>query len=162
MCSNLSCQATFYFILETTRRRVLHLTLVVCTGLLSVGSELVQGYLPNGRIFDPLDIVANVAGSGLALGLCAWYHKRMLERRRKNKHYGLAPGDDDVDVELGEGVGSHDFPHGQETGIVSAAVAPATTDVTDELDHWDENAEDWEEDATEAADNEGDVKKNET
>ena len=71
-------------------------------------------------MFDPLDIVANMVGSLLALGICSWYHKRMLDRRRKRKGYGAVP-QEGVDLELGEGGGS-----GQEIGIVE-----------DEGDAWD-------------------------
>ena len=74
----------------------------------------------------------------------------MLERKRKNKHYDIVPGeepaeDEERDVELGT-------VREQETGSVpidangSAAQADAgaaKTDVTQELDNWDENAEDW-------------------
>jgi hypothetical protein len=83
------------------------------------------------REFDPYDIVANVCGSGLALALCNWYHKRMIERKRAARGYNAVAGDDELDVELGEGVS------GQETGVVRSTV-------DDELDRWDENAEDWE------------------
>lgn len=83
------------------------------------------------REFDPYDIVANVLGSGLAIALCNWYHKRMIERKRAARGYNAVAGDDELDVELGEGVG------GQETGVVRSTV-------DDELDRWDENAEDWE------------------
>jgi len=83
----------------------------------------------------------------------------MLERRRKNKNYDIVPGDEgDVDLELGEGVGGAE---GQETGVVETdAGAGAETgtavgkkSVTEELDNWDENADDeWEEaDGNEAA-----------
>ncbi|KAK5125270.1 hypothetical protein LTR85_000946 [Meristemomyces frigidus] len=147
---------TFYWAIETSRKRMLHLTLLVCTAGLSIGSEIVQAVLPNGRDFDPFDILANVVGSTLALLLSNWYHKRMLERRRKNKHYDIVPGeepgeDEERDVELGEGVG-----HGigeQETGSVPVdeqadAGAQAKPTVTEELDTWDENAEDWDEEPT--------------
>jgi hypothetical protein len=79
-----------------------------------------------------MDIVANVAGSGLAIAACNWYHKRMLERKRAARGYGAVAGDDldEHDVELGEGIG------GQESGVVRPTVE-------DELDNWDENAEDW-------------------
>ena len=103
-----------------------------------------QALLPNGREFDPYDILANVLGSGLALLLSSWYHKRMLERRRANKHYDIVPGEElGEDVELGEGIGA------QETGVISAASSnePHTKTVTEELDNWDENAEDWDENA---------------
>lgn len=82
------------------------------------------------REFDYYDILANVLGSAAALALCNWYHKRMLERKRAARGYGAVPGDDDLDVELGE------TTDGQESGIVRPTVE-------EELDRWDENAEDW-------------------
>ncbi|KAF3004882.1 hypothetical protein E8E13_006102 [Curvularia kusanoi] len=121
----------FYWILETSRRKVVQLTLLVCTLGLGVASEVVQGLLPIQREFDPYDIAANVCGSGLALALCNWYHKRMIERKRAARGYNAVAGDDELDVELGEGVG------GQESGVVRSTM-------DDELDRWDENAEDWE------------------
>ncbi|KEQ64120.1 uncharacterized protein M437DRAFT_27148, partial [Aureobasidium melanogenum CBS 110374] len=117
----------FYWIIETNRRRVIHFTLVACTVALSIGSEI------NGRDFDPYDILANVVGSLLALLACSWYHKRMLERRRAARNYTVVPGEDQ-DIELGESTA------GQETGVMSSSEPP---NVTEELDNWDENAEDW-------------------
>lgn len=64
----------------------------------------------------------------------------MLERKRQSKNYSIVPGDDieDHDVELGEQIGSGE----QESGVVS--VDQPT--VTEELDNWDENAEEWDDD----------------
>ncbi|TKA58684.1 hypothetical protein B0A49_10838 [Cryomyces minteri] len=147
----------FYWILETNRRRNLQLTVLVCTALLGVGSEVVQGLLPNGRNFDPYDILANVLGSGAAIGACSWYHKRMLERKRQAK-YDFVPGDDNErDVELGEGLGASGS---QESGVamgggaVGEGVGVQPT-VEQELDNWDENAEDWDEDEPASAEGEG-------
>ncbi|ORY58831.1 uncharacterized protein BCR38DRAFT_309702, partial [Pseudomassariella vexata] len=129
----------FYWIVDTNRRRTLNLSLVVCTLVLGVGSEFLQGFLPNGREFDLYDIVANVVGSLGGLGLCSWYHKRMLERKRGRK-YDAVPGEDEEDLELGEGSG------GQEEGIMSAAGNERSTTLEQELDNWDENAVDaWDE-----------------
>ena len=80
----------------------------------------------------------------------------MLERKRKNKHYDIVPGDEPADdeeaaerdVELGN-------VSGQETGIVpveangqaEAGAVSKATDVTEELDNWDENEEDWDDGA---------------
>lgn len=94
----------------------------------------------------------------------------MLERRRRNKHYDVVPGDElpegedgERDLELGEGVGVSQ----QETGRIESdaqAGEGAKRTVTEELDNWDENMEDeWDEtdaDATgegagKAADGEG-------
>ena len=62
-----------------------------------------QSVLPNGRVFDPVDIGANLLGSLAALGLCNLYHKRMLDRRRRKKGYGAVPQDGEgEDIELGE------------------------------------------------------------
>lgn len=56
----------------------------------------------------------------------------MLERKRAARGYGPVAGDDhDLDVELAEGVG------GQESGVTRPTVE-------EELERWDENAEDWE------------------
>ncbi|KAL7810073.1 hypothetical protein V8C44DRAFT_333299 [Trichoderma aethiopicum] len=126
----------FYWVVDTNRRRTLHMTLVVCTLVLGIGSEFVQSFLPNDRDFDLYDIVANIIGSLLGLGLCAWYHKRMLERKRQRKHYDAVPGDDAEDVELGQG---------QESGITDGPARGRTLE--EEVDNWDENAEDnWDDD----------------
>ena len=137
----------FYWIFDTTRRRTLHLTFVVCTLVLGVGSEFLQAFLPNDRSFDLFDIVANDVGSVVAIALCAWYHNRMLERKRLAKNYHTVPGDADLDLELGEGVGP------QESGTTSEG--PGRT-VEEELDNWDENAEDaWDEEEHAAGTDEG-------
>ncbi|OBT75739.1 hypothetical protein VF21_05959 [Pseudogymnoascus sp. 05NY08] len=134
----------FYWILDTSRRRTLNLTISICTALLGIGSEFLQALLPNGRVFDAYDILANVLGSLLAVGLSTWYHKRMVERKRLRKNYSAVPGEDgdgDMDLELGEGSGA------QESGVVPGHTAPAAVSLEEEVDGWDENAEDtWEED----------------
>ncbi|KAI1210208.1 uncharacterized protein F4807DRAFT_73090 [Annulohypoxylon truncatum] len=126
----------FYWIIDTNRRRTLNLTAVVCTICLGVGSEFLQGFLPNGREFDPYDIVANVVGSVLALGLCSWYHLRMLERKRLRRQYNAVPGEDVEDLELGEGVGL------QEEGVIPAGGTERAATLEEEVDNWDENAVD--------------------
>ena len=126
----------FYWIVDTNRRRTLHMTLVVCTLILGVGSEFVQSFLPNDRDFDLYVIVANVLGSLAGLGLSTWYHQRMLDRRRQRKAYNAVPGDDQGDVELGEG---------HETGIMDSSSRSRTLE--EEVDNWDENAVDqWDDD----------------
>ncbi|KAF7560078.1 hypothetical protein G7046_g4059 [Stylonectria norvegica] len=121
----------FYWIVDTNRRRTLNMTLVVCTLVLGVGSEFVQSFLPNDRDFDLYDIVANVVGSLAGLGLCSLYHKRMLERRRQHKQYNAVPGEEQDDVELGEG---------HEAGITdSLDNARASRTLEEEVDNWDEN-----------------------
>jgi VanZ family protein len=135
--------ACFYFILDTTRRRVLHLTLIVCTLVLGVGSEIAQGLLPNDREFDPWDVLANVVGSLAAIGMANAYSRRAAERRRRAKFAALL-GEGTEDLELGEGPGlgaSGGESAGQETGVVHRSVE-------EELDSWDENIPDegWDED----------------
>jgi VanZ family protein len=126
----------FYWIVDTTRRRTLHMTLVVCTGVLGVGSEFVQSFLPNDRDFDIFDIAANIIGSLAGVALCSWYHQRMLDRRRQRKAYNAVPGEDVEDVELGEG---------HETGIMEGGSQSRTLE--EEVDNWDENAIDqWDDD----------------
>ena len=109
----------FYWILDTTRRRVLNFTLVVVTFGLGLGSEALQGLLPNGEQVDPLNLAANVLASLSALGLCTLYHKRMLDRRRRAKGYSTVPQDGEgEDLELG----------GQETGVTGEDVRDSSTD----------------------------------
>ena len=140
----------FYWILDTNRRRTLNLTLIICTAGLGIGSEFLQYLIPNnGREFDLLDIVANLVGSLAGLGLCSWYHKRMLERKRTRKQYTAVPGEEgaEEDLELGEGVGS-----GHEEGVAEADGEAGTgggrrMTLEQEVDNWDENAVDaWDED----------------
>ncbi|KAL8973954.1 MAG: hypothetical protein Q9197_001803 [Variospora fuerteventurae] len=94
----------FYWILDTTRRRLLNLTLLFITVALGLGSEALQFILPNGRYPDPINIAANILGSLIALALCSIYHRRMLDRRRQRKGYGAVRQDGDgegQDMELG-------------------------------------------------------------
>lgn len=143
----------FYWVVDTNRRRTLNLALVVCTGVLGAGSEFLQELLPNERRFDAYDLIANVVGSLAGLGLCSWYHRRMLERKRLRKGYGAVStgegeeGEDDV--ELGEGVGGgvggeHESGIAEASGAVGGA---GSMTLEEEVDNWDENAVDaWEED----------------
>ena len=119
-----------------------------------------QGYLipGNGREFDPADIAANLVGSLAALALCAWYHRRMLERRRVARaRYNVVPGEDEEDLELGESLGLSSGgggsgggdDDGQEEGVIARTHPPAGTTartLEHEVDQWDENALDsWDE-----------------
>ncbi|KAI9771503.1 MAG: hypothetical protein M1840_002123 [Geoglossum simile] len=133
----------FYWVLDTSRRRATNFTLAVCTAILGFGSEILQGILPNGRTFDPYDILCNILGSLSALALCTWYHKRMLERKRLARHYHMVAGSDEeepADLELGEHLGS------------SSQHPPPVATVEAELDNWDEHPGNaWDEDADEHA-----------
>ena len=66
-------------------------------------------------------VLSRGLASAAALGLCTWYHIRMLERKRLAKQYQAVPGED---LELGEGVGP------QEEGVASNLEA--------QVDGWDE------------------------
>lgn len=67
----------------------------------------------------------------------------MLERKRKAKGYGAVPGEEDV--ELGESSGE------QETGVTGNR--PQTLE--EEVDNWDENAQDWDEEDGNEGEGEG-------
>ncbi|KAI1822476.1 hypothetical protein F4861DRAFT_388787 [Xylaria intraflava] len=132
----------FYWVIDTSRRRTLNLTIVVCTLTLGIGSEFLQGFLPNGRNFDLNDIIANLVGSLIGLALCSWYHQRMLERKRQRR-YSVVPDNEPDDIELGEGV------RDQEEGVTEVDTEQGRqTTLEEEVDNWDENAVDkWDEDA---------------
>jgi hypothetical protein len=112
--------------------------------VLGIGSEILQALLPNGRSFDPYDVLANIIGSLGAIGLCTWYHKRMLDRRRKARFGALLDGAGD-DVELGVNGAEHrEGLNPQESGVT------ATRSLEQEVDNWDENAVDnWDEEGDE-------------
>jgi hypothetical protein len=112
--------------------------------VLGIGSEILQALLPNGRSFDPFDVLANIIGSLGAIGLCTWYHKRMLDRRRKARFGALLDGAGD-DVELGvNGAERGEGLNPQEDGVT------ATRSLEQEVDNWDENAVDnWDEEGDE-------------
>lgn len=132
----------FYWILDTSRRRAIQISLLVCTLCLGVGSEIAQGLLPNDRIFDPFDVVANIVGSAGAISLCGWYHRRMLERRRQARFGPLSdeldgePREDDIELGLRSSESDHlNVATGpQESGVVM--------NLEREVDNWDENAVD--------------------
>lgn len=108
------------------------MTLVVCTLGLGIGSEVVQGFVPNGRDFDIFDIVANVVGSVGAVGLCNWYHRRMMERRRQSRYGMMEEGTEDVELGVvGNSRRDSETMDPQESGVMS---------LEQEVDNWDENA----------------------
>jgi len=66
----------------------------------------------------------------------------MLERRRKNKHYDIVPGEEDL--ELGEQETGRIGGDGEEDAVggASGGEAAGKRTVSEELDQWDENADD--------------------
>jgi len=81
----------FYWILDTSRRRLLTYTLSFLFSV-SLFSEVLQAIIPNGRTFDILDVLANVAGGLLGVLVCILYHKRMLSRREGRNYNILQDG----------------------------------------------------------------------
>ncbi|KAK4032274.1 hypothetical protein C8A01DRAFT_41291 [Parachaetomium inaequale] len=150
----------FYWVVDTSRRRTTHLTLVVCTAGLGVGSEFLQAFLPNGRTFDFFDVIANLVGSLVGLAACSWYHKRMLERKRLRKYTavptgeGGAQGEEDLELGEGPGIGGGRVSDGEHEEGVSGGSSGAgaggglrAATLEEEVDNWDENAVDaWDED----------------
>ncbi|KAK4697391.1 hypothetical protein P7C71_g684, partial [Lecanoromycetidae sp. Uapishka_2] len=124
---------TFYWILDTTRRRTLNLTLLIVTAGLGIGSEALQVLLQSDHPFDPLNIAANFIGSLLALGLCTLYHNRMLDRRRRAR-YGIVPQDiEGGDLELGhQETGIEDGGEGSTDG--DGRLTPASSGADDGMD----------------------------
>ncbi|KAK9329851.1 hypothetical protein V1520DRAFT_342063 [Lipomyces starkeyi] len=99
----------FYWIVDTTRRRLINATIIVCILLGGIGSELVQSFVPY-RAFDIFDIVANVIGASVALALSSFYHKGMLERKRAQKYFAVQPQDPALELgETGESVNLTDL-----------------------------------------------------
>ncbi|KAK9373760.1 uncharacterized protein V1513DRAFT_448047 [Lipomyces chichibuensis] len=99
----------FYWIVDTTRKRLINATIIVCILLGGIGSELVQSFVPY-RAFDIVDIVANVIGASVALALSSLYHKRMLERKRAQKYFAVQPQDPELELgETGESVNLTDL-----------------------------------------------------
>ncbi|POS86278.1 hypothetical protein EPUL_001203 [Erysiphe pulchra] len=97
----------FYWILDTSRRRSFNFTLLVCTGVLGVGFEFVQSLLSTSHALDLYVVLANLVGSLSALGLCSWYHVRMLGRKRLAKQYKVV-AQDEVELEAAIGSGTQE------------------------------------------------------
>lgn len=74
----------------------------------------------------------------------------MLERKRQSKSFTLVGEADDFDLELGEGLGN------QEDGVVRNQT------LEQELDNWDENAEDWDKDDPTGTETDGEPSKTPT
>ncbi|EMG49504.1 hypothetical protein G210_5728 [Candida maltosa Xu316] len=96
----------FYFIFDTHYKslKVLrYITLLLCTFGGSVSSEIIQNAVNPTRIFDVYDILANVIGSLVGLGLCIGFmtwkknkaKKDRIRYRQLNTH--IIGGDDDDD-----------------------------------------------------------------
>lgn len=71
-----------------------------------------------------MDILANLIGSGLAILICAWYHRRMLERKRLARNtYQPVDGSDEVDLD--NATAEVEFDQGQEMADLEAGGADA-------------------------------------
>ncbi|KAK6349867.1 hypothetical protein TWF696_006129 [Orbilia brochopaga] len=119
----------FYWVLDTSRRRVVNFTLIVMFGLLGVGSEFVQSAVTT-RSFDVYDILANLVGCSVALGLCMWYHKRMLDRKRqaKNASYHVVGNEEaELGVIAEEDEGDAEAQNGQASSSTGPQINGETT-----------------------------------
>lgn len=88
------------------------LTVSVCTLFLGIGSEFLQAFVTT-RVFDLVDILANLLGSGLAVMLSTWYHRRMLERKLEKKRMATMGAYTPVAGEEEEGVVEFDQELGE-------------------------------------------------
>ncbi|KAG0155193.1 hypothetical protein PDIDSM_767 [Penicillium digitatum] len=70
-----------------------------------------------------------------AIGICNWYHRRMMERRRQSR-YGITD-EGTEDVELGGVLG-----HSRRDSEVMAPQESGVMSLEQEVDNWDENAVD--------------------
>ncbi|KAI3403011.2 hypothetical protein KGF56_004264 [Candida oxycetoniae] len=83
----------FYFIFDApfkSLKIIRYLTFVICTLAGSLGSEILQHIVNPARVFDPYDILCNVLGSLLGLGISITYShykkgKAKKERFRYNR-----------------------------------------------------------------------------
>ncbi|CAX45440.1 conserved hypothetical protein [Candida dubliniensis CD36] len=96
----------FFFVFDTQYKslKVLrNITLIICTLGGSVGSEIIQNLVNPKRVFDIYDIVANILGSLLGLGLSVGYvtwsknraRQKRINYRQLNTHIIEVPDDDD-------------------------------------------------------------------
>lgn len=114
----------FYWVLDTSRRRVVNFTLIVMFCVLGVGSEFVQSAVTS-RSFDVYDILANLVGSTAALGLCMWYHKRMLDRKRQAKNASYhAVGNEEAELGIIEEEDEGDVDAQGQNGQPSSSTGP--------------------------------------
>ncbi|CCG81304.1 Uncharacterized protein C11E3.10 [Taphrina deformans PYCC 5710] len=78
---------SLYWTFDMSKRRAIQFTGAILV-VSSILSEFVQSFL-TARIFDPVDIVANLLGSGISIFINVSYHTRMLRRRREAKYSSL-------------------------------------------------------------------------
>lgn len=92
-------------------RTVMKLTFMSCTLCGSIGSEFLQSLLTT-RQFDVFDILYNILGSALALGISVYLHKRLLEKRKQLRYEqlrGSIPHDDERDLGNGQELSKNDL-----------------------------------------------------
>lgn len=109
----------FYFIFNTKRKglKVLrYITLLVCTGGAGVGLEILQNIVNPTRVFDINDIICNISGSLIGVGICSVYLTWTMKNKRSQRqsyrtdvsqppsrieHEDMAPEEDDyVAIEM--------------------------------------------------------------
>ncbi|CAG85848.2 DEHA2C02948p [Debaryomyces hansenii CBS767] len=78
----------FYFIFNTKRKELKmlrYITLLVCTGGAGIGSEILQSVVNPTRVFDINDILCNIAGSLVGVGISSGYSMWIMKNKRPQK-----------------------------------------------------------------------------
>lgn len=80
--------AEFFFIFNTKRKELKmlrYITLLVCTGGASIGLEILQSLVNPTRVFDIYDILCNIAGSLVGVGVSSGYLMWVMKNKRPQK-----------------------------------------------------------------------------
>lgn len=78
----------FYFIFNTKRKELKmlrYITLLVCTGGAGIGLEILQSIVNPTRVFDINDILCNIAGSLVGVGVSSGYLMWIMKNKRPQK-----------------------------------------------------------------------------
>ncbi|ODV87054.1 hypothetical protein CANARDRAFT_188575, partial [[Candida] arabinofermentans NRRL YB-2248] len=76
----------FYWILEFKSQRIIrNCSFIICTIVGGIGSEFIQHVVAPERTFDWYDIVANVAGSIVAIVSSSYYHACTVRNKRTKR-----------------------------------------------------------------------------
>ena len=78
----------FYFIFSTKRKEqkmLRYITLLICTGGAGIGLEVLQSIVNPTRVFDVYDILCNIAGSLVGVGISSGYLMWIMKNKRPQK-----------------------------------------------------------------------------